>query len=171
LLLLLLLFAVPPCTKREPRDTPEAPTPFVQRDGHTYAVVELLDWCVEGSNLGGTHWWFRVVGTEQLLHGGGHGLFADYDLLWFDGHTLADVPMQRRYFVAKVVLGSPRRGVIDWCAEGPEYTGDILELGLANGLADARLRVVEAARMGMLADPIEIYEGMRAPKLKMVPDR
>lgn len=135
---------------------PPAPaTPFVTRNGHIFAVVELIDGCAEASGMGGTHWTFRVVGSTEVFHGGGHGVFADIPLS-YTGEILADVPESRRTFVAQVVMGATpaRHGLGIWCPDRGDYTGDVVALGRASGPADARARLAETARTGVIADPI-----------------
>jgi hypothetical protein len=100
------------CSTTKP---PPPATPFVERHGHVFAVVELIDGCAEASGLGGTHWSFRVAGSTQVFHGGGHGVFADIPLS-YTGETLADVPEHRRYFIAQLVMGATpaRHGLGIW---------------------------------------------------------
>jgi hypothetical protein len=165
LLLLLVTAAFSACTRATTR--PPAPvTPFVERDGYVFAVVELIDGCAEASGAGGTHWSFRVAGSTHVLHGGGHGLFADLPLS-YTGETLAEVPVDRRFFVAQVAMGTQlrRHGLGVWCPDRSDYTGDVVALGRASGHADARARLAEVARTGVIADPIELRDTPVPPSL------
>jgi hypothetical protein len=158
LLLLLTIAAFTGCMSSTTK--PPAPaTPFVERDGYVFAVVELIDGCAEASGMGGTHWSFRVAGSTHVLHAGGHGVFGDIPLS-YTGQTLDDVPVDRRYFVAQVAMGTTlrRHGLGIWCPDRRDYTGDVVALGRASGLADARARLAEVAQTGVIADPIPLSD-------------
>ena len=166
-MLVVVLGAWTACATAGPPARPtEAPKVFVERQGYVYAVVELVDVCVEASGLGGTHWSFRVVGGHDVLHGGGHGVFADDALPGFTGQTVAELPAERRYFVAQVALGTrlARHGLGIWCPDRTDYSGDVTALGRASGLADARARLAEVGRTGVLADPIALGEPEGGPR-------
>jgi len=165
--IVLLLVACDLCA-RLPAPSPVAiascPGPFVERDGHTYAVVRAVGVVGEASNLGGVHWTFLVDGAEDVLHGGGHGMFRPVKGELPDGPSLRLEPYDHqavaptRYLVAEVVLRPPTIIDAGWGLGAlPSYTGSVVALGPAEDLAEARARLARLARTGgPLADPVPI---------------
>ena len=155
----------PPVAQASPDLAPSPEDAIVKVDGRAYAVVQVRDWRIECSNLGGTHWTFDVdgMGPQFLLHGGGHGIFGDTSLPTGTGPAPSGSGDASLYYVAEIQLVRPVDSVRDggWCLGGlPRYQGSVLAVAPAPDLAVARARLATISSQGFHpALRIDRFEG------------
>lgn len=126
--------------------------PIISADGRQYAIVKLAQTIPEAcTDMGGTDWMFTVEGmpADFLLHGGGHGIFAE-------GSTLPSVTNQDAvtadYYVAEVQLATHGKISIRLHCNGNRELmsdGSVLVVAPARSLDDARSKLAAVTRAGL----------------------